>query len=324
MKNIARHFAAYIMRGRLHAMIVTTACAVLSLIVFPFVFPLSLMSAACVALVTLRQGARSGFFIIAGATLISGVTAVAAASQMNLALSFVAMYVLIIWFPIWIVSVVLRYTRALDVTLVCAAALGIFVIIGMHLYIGDLTAWWTNILKKMFEPVLQDSRLSPDEINGLIEGMAGQMTGSLAAGFVLGNMLSLFIGRWWQAMLYNPGGFRREFYTLRLDRRIAMISAVIGLAAFIPVEKLADVSHDIFIVIVAAYMLHGLSLLHTAVSAFGMHGVWLGVVYVMIVFLPPARLLLAAAGFADSWIDLRPRIAARAGKEKERGNKDPD
>jgi hypothetical protein len=308
MKNLMHTFAAYIMRGRGQAMLVTAACAILSLLIFPFVFPLGQVSAACVALVTLRRGALDGGLTIAGATLISGVLAAISASDTGMALNFILMYVLAIWGPVWVVSVILRYTRALDLALVSACVMGIVIIVVLHLYIGDVTAWWTDILTKAFEPMLQNSRLSPEEADRLVGEMAGQMTGSLAAGFMLGVMTSLFLARWWQAMLYYPGGFRKEFRTLRLDRRVAVISAVIAVLSFVPVERITDVSHDIFIVVIAAYMLHGLSLAHTLVSAVGLHVAWLVIMYLMVIFLPPVRVLVAAAGFADSWINLRSRF----------------
>lgn len=306
-------FAAYIMRGRSQAMFVTAACGIVSLLIFPFAFPvvflLGQVSAACVALVTLRRGALDGAIIIAGATLISGGLAAVSASDTNMAVTFLVMYTLAFWWPVWLVGLVLRYTRAMEMALVSASVLGIVIVVSMHLYIGDVTAWWTQLLSKAFEPVLQSSKMSAQEAHRLIEAAAKQMTGSMAAGFMLGVMTSLFLARWWQALLYYPGGFRKEFHAMRLGRQVAIVSVIVAIAGFLPLEKIADVSHDIFIVVIAAYMLHGLSLVHNVVSTLGMHTAWLVVVYLMMLFLPPVRILMAAAGFADSWVDLRTRIS---------------
>lgn len=324
MNNIVGVFAGYVMRSRVHGMIVTASCAVLSLLIFPFVFPLSQLSAACVALVTLRSGARDGLITIAGATLITGGLALVSASQMSMAMDFILLYIVVIWGPVWLVSIVLRYTRAMDMALIAAAAMGILIVVGMHLSIGDLTAWWTQVLTRTFGPVLQNSQMSAEQGQHMIQGMAVHMTGSLAAGFVLGVMVSVFIARWWQAVLYNPGGFRKDFHNLRLDGRFATFSAVIAVASLLPLEKVTEVSHDIFIVIIAAYMLQGVALIHNMVAALQMHVAWLVVMYLMIVFLPPMRLLLAAAGYADGWIDFRPRIRARAGRIRGKNDHDRD
>lgn len=305
-------FAAYIMRGRSQAVFVAAACAILSLVTFPFAFPviflLGQVSAACVALVTLRRGGLDGAIVIVGATLISGGLAAVSASNMHMTVIFIIMFTLSFWWPVWIVGVILRYTRAMDMALVSAGVLGIVIVVAMHLYIGDVTAWWTQVLNKAFEPVLQSSKLSTDEAHRLIQAAAKQMTGSMAAGFMLGVMTSLFLARWWQALLYYPGGFRKEFHALRLNRQVAIVSVVIAVVGFVPLEKITDVSHDMFIVVIAAYMLHGLSLAHSIVTNMGMHTAWLVAVYVMMFFLPPVRVLMAAAGFADSWVDLRTRI----------------
>ena len=125
MNNISRVFAGYVMRSRLHAMLVTASCAVLSLLIFPFVFPLSQLSAACVALVAMRNGARDGLMIIAGATLVTGALALVSASQLSMAMDFILLYVGVIWVPVWLVAIVLRYTRAMDKALVAAGAMGI-------------------------------------------------------------------------------------------------------------------------------------------------------------------------------------------------------
>ena len=39
----------------------------------------------------------------------------------------------------------------------------------------------------------------------------------------------LLIGRWWHAILDNPGGFAREFQGLRLDRRISIVTVALVL-----------------------------------------------------------------------------------------------
>ena len=50
-------------------------------------------------------------------------------------------------------------------------------------------------------------------------------------------ILCLFVSRWWQAMLYNPGGFGEEFRQLRLDVRAAGLSIIAFIVAlYLPTE----------------------------------------------------------------------------------------
>jgi len=41
----------------------------------------------------------------------------------------------------------------------------------------------------------------------------------------------LMLARWWQAVLYNPGGFQQEFHQFKLQPAIAMMLMVLFLAA---------------------------------------------------------------------------------------------
>src|SRR3569832_556219 len=64
--EIMRGFAQYIMRGRVQAMLVAVAMAILSL-VLP---PMNYLSSAVIALVTLRRGWQEGLIIIVGASAV--------------------------------------------------------------------------------------------------------------------------------------------------------------------------------------------------------------------------------------------------------------
>ncbi len=43
---------------------------------------------------------------------------------------------------------------------------------------------------------------------------AAQIAGMLGAGTAIGSVLCLLLARYWQAALYNPGGFGQEFRAL--------------------------------------------------------------------------------------------------------------
>lgn len=311
MKNIVHAFAAYIMRGRFQSILVATACAVLSLTLFPLTQPISHLSAASVSLVTLREGLRNGLIVIVGSTLVAGLLGALSTRDMNTALIFIVLFGFLVWVPVWVVSGVLRFTRALDMALVTASILGIFFIIAMYLYVEDVTAWWSGILRESFVPALENTMMTGEEINALIQQAADVMTGWVAAAFVMGTMISLLLARWLQSILYYPGGFRKEFHALRFNRNVAIAALAIALLSMLPVEMVTDISHDIFAVIIVTYMLHGLALAHAVVAMLNVHVAWLVVVYILVLFLPQVLILLAAAGFADSWMDFRPRIAAR-------------
>ena len=88
--------ATYIMRGRWQAATAVSVLAFLSL----FMPPISIVSSAALALVTLRRGAYEGLTVF-GISL-TGMTVLGAILG---SVSFTALYGLVLWLPIWIVAI---------------------------------------------------------------------------------------------------------------------------------------------------------------------------------------------------------------------------
>jgi Predicted membrane protein (DUF2232) len=293
--------ARYIMRGRLQAILVAAAAAMLSLLLPP----LNYISSAVVALVTLRKGWRDGLIIIAGAA-----AAMAAfASLTPLDPVHAVLLAGVIWLPVWMLSLVLRQTVSLSVTVSVAALVGCVIVVGVYLGINDPAQTWRDIMDRLVEQAQQQSeQAAADAFGKVLTSLAPYMTGMLAAALVLGLILSVFLARWWQALLYNPGGFGREFHGLRMGRNFALVALgtlAVNMAAS---GWLEEVAGNAMIVIVAAYLLHGLGLVHGIVAAKGIHVGWLIALYAVTLILPQSSLLLAAAAFVDSWMDIRARI----------------
>ena len=97
--------ATYIMKGRIQAMIMASTLALMSLIMPP----VSVLSSATVALVTLRLGAYEGLSILGCSSLAAGILGFFATGSFQ----FAIMYVLVLWLPVWIISIILREGRHL-------------------------------------------------------------------------------------------------------------------------------------------------------------------------------------------------------------------
>ena len=95
--------AAYIMRGRLQAMMVASSLALLSLMMPP----VSIVSSASVALVTLRLGASEGLYVLLCSSVAAGVLGLVLLGNYQFALAYAA----VLWFPVWLISIVLREGR---------------------------------------------------------------------------------------------------------------------------------------------------------------------------------------------------------------------
>jgi hypothetical protein len=306
-----RALASYIMRGRMQAVLVVVITAAFSLMLPP----LSYFSGATVAIVTLRHGMPQGGLIIVLATVIIGLLTFFAMGNAALALAFV----LVIWLPVWLLAAVLRQSISLVKTMTIAALVGAIVIAIVHLSVSHPATWWSEqVLNPLFNSMMIQSDLGVDQRDALektLATLAQVMTGIVTAGIILSAILSLFIARWWQAMLYNPGGFKTEFQSLRFNKPLALVALVIFTLALLNVNGLSGFAKDLSIVLLILYVLQALALVHFAVAAFNANIAWLVVLYLLLLFaLPQLTALLALVGLLDTWFNLRNYLPSTSAK----------
>lgn len=300
-----RFIASMAMQGRSQAVMLAAVLAMLSLLMPP----LSVFSSAVVALVTLRQGPIAGLTT----SLIAGLACTALAYVIFGGVVPIVGFILLLWLPIWLLALLLRLSRSLEITLQGALILGLIFIAAQFLQAQDPVAEWRSVLEPFTQSLVQSQLIDEAQRGELIEVMARWMPGVVAAGFFLQMMASLFIARWWQALMYNPGGFRTEFHQLRLPRYLAVITLALLALQFIGNTDSLIVDY-LAVLLLSAWFLQGLSLAHGALAILGSGSGWLvGIYALLILAMPHAVSALAAAGFADAWFDFRARLRGRKG-----------
>lgn len=296
-----RSLASFVMRGVPQAVMVTILLAALSLLLPPT----SIFSAAVVTLVTLRNGAIPGALVMGLATVVSGIIALFALGGLNLALGFL----ILMWLPAWLLALVLRSSRSLSLVVMSALVLGMVMIGGQFIQAGDPVAEWRSLLSPFVEALAEAQLVETSQQAALLSLLASWMPGMVAAGFFLQLLVSLFLGRWWQSLLYNPGGFRTEFHQLRLPKVLAI--ALLILVGLMLVQTGSDISlvEYLLILLVAAWFIQGLALAHGVVGRLGSSIRWLIGLYMLLLFaLPHTVIVLATVGIADAWFDFRARL----------------
>lgn len=283
--------ATYIMRGRMQAMTVASTLVLLSLIIPP----INVVSSASVALVTLRRGAYEGLIILACSVLVSAVLGYVFIGSYQ----FTVVYSLVLWLPVWLISIVLREGRHLSLAIEIAALLGILGVLGFYGYQSEVAVFWKEVLSALL------TADAPIDAQRMLEIMSHYMTGIVAAGSVGSLLLGLFLGRWWQAMLYNVGGFRLEFLSLQSQTSVALVSATIVVFALASTGLLSEIAWNISILILLLYSFIGTATLHSYFANTKQARFIIYLFYVTLFLIPHAIVLVALVGLTDPWLNLR-------------------
>lgn len=259
---------------------------------------LPLLSPATVALVTVRKGVSEGVLVAFWAVL-------------PLALMFLASEVnsLLVWASlastgvVLLAALLLRISASWELTL-----LGVVIVSALSVGIIGTATEGAASLEETFQEML-----------GQMQGRAGQsrsfefgeqfVLGLLAWVVAIGAIGSLLLGRWWQALLYNPGGFAKEFQALRI-RPVLALALVAGIVVcyFLSSDYAAWGN-----LLGLPLLLGGVALVHYLLTAAKIGPHWTLIFYVGLIFLMgPLSMVLLGLGLVDSMVDLRSRWAARS------------
>ncbi len=305
--------AAFVMRGPSQAALIAAVTALLSILVPP----LGLLSVGSVGLVTLRHGARYGLIVMAIGTLGMGALAWLALGSPLPAVGVLAM----LWVPAMALAVLLRSTRSLSLTLQTAGGLGVLVMLATYLAMEDPAATWLTVLTPFRDALVADGIVTEEASAVVFADLAGWMTGAFAAALVAQLLFGLFIARWWQALLYNPGGFGAEFRALRLGRAFGVL--VLLLLAALPFVEGPSLVANLLLVLGVLLLLQGLAVAHQVRALTQARQMWLIGLYVLFVlFMPQSLILVACVGLVDIWADIRSRVAP-AGPRSPGGSEPP-
>lgn len=286
------------MRGKLQAIAIASLLALVSL-VMP---PVSIISSATVALVTLRLGAIEGAIVLGCSALLVAISGFFLMGSYQ----YVLFYGAILWIPIWLISVILREGRHLPLAIEVAVVIGIFGVVGFYLYDPNIAVMWKSILIQMMPPHVQIG-----DIEHTLDILSHYMTGIIAAAMVFGLMFGLFLGRWWQALLFNPGGFKKEFLSLTTHPRLAIISILVLLVALLSSGMISEVSWNVVILLLVLYTFIGTAVVHTAFAAMKLSRYTVPMFYITMFLIPHAVLPVALVGLIDPWMNLREKFSDR-------------
>ena len=286
-----RALAEFIMRGRLQAMLVVAGFAALPL--------LYCVSAAGASLVLLRRG--SDAIGVIGVGVLSALVCwyfqkdpsalLVLLGACGLALVLRAGHT---WNRVLLVSVV--------VGLLCAVSLGTV----FSSMVDSLSQEFEKLMPQAFGEVYE--KLSADQRVTFASLIPPLIIGSIAVTLQVFSVLCLILGRYWQALLYNPGGFGREFRQIRIPKGLAL-----SLLAAMFVGPMLGVQMLVLLPLLSVPLAFaGLALIHGLVAQKKLANFWLVGMYVTLVpFMHLIGPLLVVIAIVDSLIDFRGRLGSK-------------
>jgi hypothetical protein len=293
--------AEFVMRGRLQALLVVVGGA--GSLLFCWI------SAAVLALVTLRKGVGEGASLFVWALLPAGTMLYAFGDSGPLALLVGTM----------VLATVLR--SFVNLPLAVLASVGVGLVTGLLVmalggqYLDQIVAYFGEFLANVEQQLSQGG-----EAVVLPRPDAPQIAGMLGAGTAMLSVLCLLLARYWQAELYNPGGFGVEFQALYYPVTVSSVLVVLALGLSSMGLQYRTWAMIFFIPLTFV----GLALVHARSAARGQGAGWLGVFYAAWLILDPVKLVVVFFAIADSWFNFRQRWEKRAAKKLERRGKQQD
>lgn len=290
--------ARLILKGPGQAALVAATLAMLGVIFAPAIW----LSAAAVALVVLVKDSRQVWVVMA----VSTAGTMLFAGLIFATPSMVIYFLLMAWLPAWIAASVLR-SVSLAASLQVVAGLSLVAILGMYTFFPGMGEIWRETLDLIVEQVLEQSegQLSLPRLQDIEEMVIRMIPGFLIISVLIGTMISLFLARWWQSVILNPGGFAREFQALNLGKSATVIAALIVVAAML---TRAELSYAMLLIVLALYTTQGMAILHAVFKGRQLNRAWLYLIYLVMFVLPEVAAMLVLVGIADAWIDFRERL----------------
>lgn len=211
-----------------------------------------------------------------------------------------------------VLAQVLRSSMSWNRVMLASVVLGVFFVLLLSTVSAGLVTGLAEAFGKVLPQVLSEAKLSADQQAELQAGLVPAITGLLAASLQLISLLCLMLARYWQAALYNPQGFGREFRALRLAPPVA-IALLLGVLV---VPLLGPQFAVVAPLCAVPLLLAGLALGHGLVALKRLPGFWLVLLYGLALMLGNVICLVAVV---DSLFDFRGRLVRRQGSTNGEG-----
>jgi hypothetical protein len=198
---------------------------------------------------------------------------------------------------------VLRYSANWAYVLVASIILALASMPILASYLQDVMAAFAKAGIQLEAKSQLPEDVSQEFLQTLMEGVLGAVHMVIL-------LACTVLARWWQAALYNPGGFQAEFHQLRLP---VWLTGTLALAVF-GLSNVADMTQWLFMLAIPL-LFAGLALVHGLVEQMKLGRIWLLAIYAgLLLSSAMVFTLLALLATLDSVFGLRKRLPVRVKK----------
>ena len=221
MRGFAYTQGKYLLDNQKHALLYASLLAVFSFTAW--------LSAAVVALITLRRGVKEGCFLL----FVAVVTHIAV-TQVKIPFFSASINALLHFVPCFLAACILRFTASWSAVYRVLFVQVLLVIALLQQVAPDFImaqfAYFQVVIKEMQPDGALSQFLAHINAEESVS-LANYLLGVQAAGIVVSAVLSLILARAVQSLLYYPGGFRREMLGFRGHKiELIMLVGIIFLA----------------------------------------------------------------------------------------------
>jgi len=262
------------------------------------------LSAALVALVTLRHGASKG----------ANVFIWAAIPGLGWWLGLQDPTALVVLMTTFALAQVLRVSVSMRRTLLSGFGLSVAIGVLMPILFPEVIEKLMMLTEEIRKQLAADAEI--EMTSELLSSFQALLVASCAASFYAMSVVSLFLARSWQSALYNPGGWRNEFHQLRLapmDVMLITIALLVG----------PNIGLDGYVLVFSAlvpFVLCGFALVHGLVGKKNLGGHWMVGFYAFVIILFPTFLaIVMLLALLDSVVDIRSKVQATVSDQRDDG-----
>lgn len=294
-----RPLAEFIMRGRSQALIM----AVLSCGTSYFYW----FGAAVIGLVTLRKGMTEGTIILLWCLIPTVALLIWRSDFMPLATILATTAI----------CTSLRLTMSWRVCLLVLMLCGYVMVMASLVFAGDTLTSIVELYQQALTGLQKDAAEGNSNAADLLAVLTKlPVTEKFFAGIfglilTSSSFVACVLARWWQSILYNPGGFQKEFHRIQMSPAMAIALVILAILCIAGGNGMIIWS----VIACVPLLVSGISLVHGLMGIRHLKTHWLVVFYVLLFFIHELKLFLVLLAFIDSFVGFRQRLEKHSGAQ---------